>query len=158
MSAVIAFSLNWQKTCNKEYFNAAKKKKNINNIEICIKENNVKAAILLSTMYVNGDKVNKNFAKAIEVLERFAQSGHTPAIIKLANLLSCYSNQYRDLDRAESLYTKSISKKDDYSKEGSFELARFYIRNYFTSKEKKYVNLYMNQLNEAAKVGTQKRC
>ncbi len=153
--AIILFVVSNKKICNNNFLEDAINTKNVENIELCAKENQVDAAILLSQMYVKGDNVDKNFAKALEVLDKFVKSGHTLAMIELGNLLSChsYQAQYQDIDRAESLYKKAINNQDNYREKAIFELARFYIRKYYTTKETLYSDLYISLLTELANEG-----
>ncbi len=146
------FITNTKIVCSNEYWENAKTQKQIENIEICRQEGNVDAAVLLSKMYANGDIVEKNHLKAIEIVKELAKSGNSNAMIQVADLYSCY-NKYNDYDKAEELYKKAINSGGDYSEKAKIELARFYMRKYYNTKESKYIDLYIDWLKKIAHEG-----
>lgn len=138
--------------CNNSFWNNAKKNKEVKNIELCIKEGNVNASILLSRMYANGDKVEKNYTKAIEIIETFAKSGNSIAMIQMGDLYSTYNECY-DVQKAELWYKKAINNRDAYLEKAEMNLAYFYNRKYYASKNIKYINLYIDYLTNIANRG-----
>ncbi|BBB57610.1 hypothetical protein MPCS_01621 (plasmid) [Candidatus Megaera polyxenophila] len=64
VGGVVIIFLHTKTVCNNEYSENAKRNKEIENLEVCVKENNVEAAILLSKLYAEGDNVQKDYQKA----------------------------------------------------------------------------------------------
>lgn len=153
---VIFFIISKKTICNYEYWENAKSTKQVENIKICIKEGNTEAGVLLSKMYATGDTVEKNHAKAIEIIERFAKSGNANAMIQIGDLYSCYGNKLHDFEKAEEWYKKAINNGGNYSEQAKISLAHLYKRKYFNSKDLKYINQYMNWLEKIANEGNNK--
>lgn len=147
------FFLNTKTICNNEYWEIAKGNKKIENIKVCIKEHNVDAAIFLSIMYANGDKVEKNHHKAISVIKEFAESGNSLAMIQLADLYSSYGKKYTDYEQAEELYKKAINNQDNYSDSAKLSLARFYARKYHRTKDAIVLDHYKDWIFKIADEG-----
>jgi tetratricopeptide (TPR) repeat protein len=150
---VIFFIISKKTICDNKYWENTKSTRKIENIKICIKEGNTEAAVLLSKMYANGDIVQKNHDEAIEIIERFAESGNSNAMIQIGDLYSSYQNKFLDFEKAEEWYKKAINSSDNYSEQAKISLAHFYMRKYFSTRDQKYVNQYINWLKKIANEG-----
>ncbi|PCJ29113.1 MAG: hypothetical protein COA94_02470 [Rickettsiales bacterium] len=149
---VLFLIINTKTICNEKYWEIARTKKQIANIEICTKEGNVDAAILASQMYGKGDTIKRDHDKAIDIIQKFADSGNSAALIQIADLYSCY-NKYRNFNKAEKWYKEAINNGDNYSEKAKIALAKFYLRKYFNTKDSKYIGLYIDHLKEIANNG-----
>ena len=134
VGGVVIIFLNTKTVCNNGYSENAKRNKEIENLEVCVKENNVEAAILLSKLYAEGDNVQKDYQKAIDIIKNFADSGNGLAMIELAHLYSSYEKKYIDFEEAEKWYKKAINNQDSYSENAKLDLAYFYSRKYMRTK------------------------
>ena len=156
VGGVVIIFLNTKTVCNNEYSENAKRNKEIENLEVCVKENNVEAAILLSKLYAEGDNVQKDYQKAIDIIKNFADSGNGLAMIELAHLYSSYEKKYIDFEEAEKWYKKAINNQDSYSENTKLGLAYFYSWKYMRTKNIQDLNLYIDWLNKLSDEGNTK--